>query len=288
MSDDLSKFEALWDALVPLQGQAETVQGELVRALGCISNDYFSNGSSNWDKIYEKLSSLLLNQLCNQDLFEPSRIANIKHDISGFQNYGRGKDLGDFDYEAAFERLAAAVVAWCEKHPLPIPLSSVAVVAPTPKKVKKSTRKRGSAVSQEPTNETLGLLQNGVEVSLIDFDKTLTRLKPEDCLARYNRVRIRLKSNMEPPPSMVFLNVSRHGTSIGDDNFNTVPLHVPELAKFGDCVYDVFSFDAFNLSFESISVNLTTPKQLEQRCIGQAYIDRAHEHTHFVREQSAA
>jgi hypothetical protein len=43
------EFFDLFERLVPESGQAETVQGEIVRAINAMANDYAVNGCANWD-----------------------------------------------------------------------------------------------------------------------------------------------------------------------------------------------------------------------------------------------
>ncbi|MFD3274338.1 hypothetical protein ACE3MS_30040 [Paenibacillus dendritiformis] len=40
----------LWQTYVPKQGQAETVQGELIRAIEKLRGEAQRNGNINWDK----------------------------------------------------------------------------------------------------------------------------------------------------------------------------------------------------------------------------------------------
>jgi hypothetical protein len=44
----------LWESLVPSQGQADTLQGELVRIAGKLTDQAFRNGNMNWDADHEK------------------------------------------------------------------------------------------------------------------------------------------------------------------------------------------------------------------------------------------
>ncbi len=43
------RFQPLWDRLVPDEGKCETLEGELLRAIGRIYHDYLNNGfGNNW------------------------------------------------------------------------------------------------------------------------------------------------------------------------------------------------------------------------------------------------
>ena len=117
------EFFDLFDQLVPESGQASTVQGELVRVVMKLSNDFVSNGYSNWDSGYERLSEFAVRHLTD-GTFKPQTSAGIRSDIEHAQAYGRGEDIGGYDLEAAFDRLMQATVGWCQRHPNPIPHSS--------------------------------------------------------------------------------------------------------------------------------------------------------------------
>lgn len=136
--------------------------------------------------------------------------------------------------------------------------------------------------SFEPTSDQLSHIQSIVSVELVDFDRGLVRLNASDFLPRYNRVRVRIRSTTAPPSTTLYVTVRRHATSIGGENFYTVPIYCPELKTQGECVYDIYSFDSFNLPFEGLSVHMTDPEDYRQRRLAKAYIDRAKELTMFI------
>jgi hypothetical protein len=45
----------LWATLFPADGQAETLQGELIRIAGKLTDQAFRNGNMNWDADHEKM-----------------------------------------------------------------------------------------------------------------------------------------------------------------------------------------------------------------------------------------
>ena len=49
------QFGELWDSLVPGNGPAISVQGELIRISGKISHELLDNGGINWDEDYQKM-----------------------------------------------------------------------------------------------------------------------------------------------------------------------------------------------------------------------------------------
>src|SRR5262245_42672150 len=54
----------LWAALVPKQGQADTLQGELIRIVGKLTDEAYRNGNMNWDADCEKMWRFVAKQLC--------------------------------------------------------------------------------------------------------------------------------------------------------------------------------------------------------------------------------
>lgn len=117
MSQDFFDLSA---QLVPSSGQASTIQGEVLRAINKLANDFVSNGYANWDDGYERLSAFALRHLAD-GTFGPKTTAGIRSDIEQTQAYGRGENISDFDFEAAFGRLMLASVAWCQRNADPIP-----------------------------------------------------------------------------------------------------------------------------------------------------------------------
>ena len=114
------EFFDLFDELVPESGQAATQQGELIRSVNKLANDFVEDGFANWDAGYERLCAFAVSHLAD-GTFGPQTSAGVRTDIEQVQRYGRGEDTGDHDLEAAFDRLMQASVAWCQRHPEPIP-----------------------------------------------------------------------------------------------------------------------------------------------------------------------
>lgn len=129
--DELS---ALWKKLVPKEGEAETIQGEMVRAIGRIKGDYYRNGFGNWYPMYYKLSQFLAAHLIDESTFKPFTLSVLRADIRALNAYGNrvmteGNPYESFRFslfettgiEEAFERLDAAIAVWCKRHPELIP-----------------------------------------------------------------------------------------------------------------------------------------------------------------------
>ena len=54
------RYQELWKLLVPSSGAAATVQGEVIRISGRISDELERNGGANWDGDYKKMADTFL------------------------------------------------------------------------------------------------------------------------------------------------------------------------------------------------------------------------------------
>lgn len=65
---------AIWRDFVPSSGQAQTVQGELMRAVEKLRDEAMRNGNGNWDKGFKILLRYLEQHLLDKAVFpEPAR-----------------------------------------------------------------------------------------------------------------------------------------------------------------------------------------------------------------------
>ncbi|WP_317383479.1 ankyrin repeat domain-containing protein [Anaerobiospirillum succiniciproducens] len=109
------QFNNLWDLLVPPQGPAKTVQGEVIRIAGRVRSEFYRNGGANWDREYRSMLNALIkhlgthNALSDDDL---ARAKEIAHAING---------KGDF-YEDILDELALLALTWVSLNLEPFPL----------------------------------------------------------------------------------------------------------------------------------------------------------------------
>jgi hypothetical protein len=71
-NDDINwkaEHSELWARLVPGSGQAKTLQGELIRIAGKLTNQAYRNGNRDWDADYETMWRLLGQHLCDGSTF---------------------------------------------------------------------------------------------------------------------------------------------------------------------------------------------------------------------------
>lgn len=117
-----SEYKALWNELVPASGQAETVQGELVRVIGRLASEYYRNGNGNWDMGFRMYTNLLHKHLRDARVFQPDTFAGIELDINVIRAWGSGTREMDYtDGEDPFDRLTDRVVEWCQHYPTLLP-----------------------------------------------------------------------------------------------------------------------------------------------------------------------
>src|SRR3954469_22977759 len=99
--------------LVPLSGQCETLQGELVRCVGNLNDEATRNGWMNWDEGDVESVEVLRRYLPDPDVFSESVIRQIQTALDTVRRAGEhtaGK--GEFAYdELTF--LAQRVAEWC-------------------------------------------------------------------------------------------------------------------------------------------------------------------------------
>lgn len=63
---------AIWREFVPPSGQAQTVQGELMRAVEKLRDEAIRNGNGNWDKGFKRLLRYLEHHLLDKAVFPES------------------------------------------------------------------------------------------------------------------------------------------------------------------------------------------------------------------------
>jgi hypothetical protein len=108
------QHNALWEYLVPPQGAAKTVQGEVVRITGRLSHEILGNGACNWNADFRKMCDALLGffasgtPLSAADLEEAAELVKII------------RPKGDGDAEPA--RLCELAVRWVARNTQPVAL----------------------------------------------------------------------------------------------------------------------------------------------------------------------
>lgn len=108
------EYDEIFDLLVPQSGEAESLQGELVRAIRKLESDYYRNGSANFFPSYQRLATFLRQRLSLKSIFDEETIAQIEEDIETMRQHGRGFTGAD---ENCYDRITDRVVEYCRARP---------------------------------------------------------------------------------------------------------------------------------------------------------------------------
>lgn len=106
----------LWQTYVPKQGQAETVQGELIRAIVKLKGEAQRNGNINWDRGFVIFCDFLETTLCDSGVFDRSQCKEIRKNIKVLRKY-KSPYIDDDIYDEITDR----IVEWYFHHQEPIP-----------------------------------------------------------------------------------------------------------------------------------------------------------------------
>jgi hypothetical protein len=113
-----SEFNRLWKELVPPQGQAKTVQGELIRAVGRLADEAYRNGNINFGTGHKILCEYIRLNLKDPAIFDADEIQEIDRCIDEILDAEHADLRGS---ASCHYRLTEKVVKWCESKPDPIP-----------------------------------------------------------------------------------------------------------------------------------------------------------------------
>jgi hypothetical protein len=102
----------LWELLVPSKGPAKTVQGEVIRIAGRISDEWERNGGVNWDRDYSEMALALLSHVGTGVALAAAEVEEIASIVKSLSRSGG----------AGNDRLAALAVGWVLQNPKPVPL----------------------------------------------------------------------------------------------------------------------------------------------------------------------
>ncbi|GGD72671.1 hypothetical protein GCM10011514_40980 [Emticicia aquatilis] len=106
----------IWKNLVPRRGQADSVQGELLRIIEKLRYEAQNNGNANWDRQYRMLTDYLLKTLIKSNAFDEFALNEITSDIKTLQNHMYPQTEDDI-----FDRISDRIVEFCKANPTLIP-----------------------------------------------------------------------------------------------------------------------------------------------------------------------
>lgn len=103
--------KGIWEAHVPESGQADTVQGELLRAVEKLRDEAIRNGNGNWDEGFEILLAYLERHLLDPAVYQPETIEATRSALAR---------LGDYENphleDALYDELGDRVVEYFRFH----------------------------------------------------------------------------------------------------------------------------------------------------------------------------
>lgn len=116
---DWKKEQAkLWKTLVPASGPAETLQGELIRLAGKLTDQAYRNGNMNWDDSYPTSWRFIGQKISDDTIFSEQEKKQIKDSIEEIIRDFEQPDLSGEG--SAYYIVSQRVVDWCMAHPKPI------------------------------------------------------------------------------------------------------------------------------------------------------------------------
>ena len=106
------QHQKLWDLLVPSRGAASTIQGEVIRISGRISDELYRNGGANWDRRFRSMCNAFCKYITQNNALPDQWVAETKRIMT--------KLPGDPELT---RRITEFSVEWVKRNPKPIPLS---------------------------------------------------------------------------------------------------------------------------------------------------------------------
>jgi len=100
---------ALWEELVPPSGPAGTVQGEVIRCIGKLTDEAYRNGNGNWSARHEALVDTLEATLLD-GTFDDARASALRVHIGKLRHHRRPDLSGD---GSPHYLVSEATVDWC-------------------------------------------------------------------------------------------------------------------------------------------------------------------------------
>ncbi len=109
----------LWAKLVPKRGQAATVQGELIRCTGKLTDEAYRNGNENWESGYERLVRFVADTLDDAGTFTAEQRQAIRTAAESIIKNFETPDVSG--HGSPYYYLTEMAVRWCLAHPEPLP-----------------------------------------------------------------------------------------------------------------------------------------------------------------------
>jgi len=107
------RHQELWELLIPSSGNAETIQGEVIRIPGKIHDELERNGGVNWDSDYKKMADAFLTYIGSGVRLSDGELAEARMIVAEVK--GRRGDT---------VRLCELAVNWVALNPKPMKLAT--------------------------------------------------------------------------------------------------------------------------------------------------------------------
>ena len=105
----------VWKNYVPKDGQADTVQGELLRAIEKLRYESQNNGNINWDDRLEMFCDYIWNTLSRWGKFSNEVLTELKNDLERIQDYENPYVEDDL-----YDRITDNIMEWYLQNKEPI------------------------------------------------------------------------------------------------------------------------------------------------------------------------
>jgi hypothetical protein len=103
----------IWQKLVPKSGQADTIQGELLRAIEKLRDEAQRNGNVNFHKnCHGLLIEYLSKHLINKNIFDREKIIQISSDLKRLS-----KSNAPYLEDDIYDRICDRIVDWYLNNP---------------------------------------------------------------------------------------------------------------------------------------------------------------------------
>jgi hypothetical protein len=107
----LEEAKFIWKNFVPPSGQADTVQGELLRAVEKLRDESLRNGNANWDDGHETLVAYLRSKLSDTNVFSGDDVSHALHLLDQVS-----KPDEPYLSDSAYDELGERVVEYFRYH----------------------------------------------------------------------------------------------------------------------------------------------------------------------------
>jgi hypothetical protein len=115
--DWAKEHERLWKELVPASGQALTVQGEIVRCTGRLTDEAYRNGNANWDDGHVRMCRFIEATLDDARTFTAEERKKIGDSVKKVIEQHENPDVSGAG--SPHYVLTEMAVRWCLAHPEP-------------------------------------------------------------------------------------------------------------------------------------------------------------------------